>query len=518
MARRRGIAPALAALALPFACSFGSRALAGDSILDGIRQLDLNNYALGMNVYQSTSPYDGIEDFVVVFPAPTQFEPAFVTDETFFIRDGDFGLRTRLGEHWDIGGILAILSLGYGSGQSEALAGMSRRDWTIHGGVTIGRNLGDYRFDFGARTDLLGEHGGQELEFKLARIFARGSHYFLPQVDAKWQSSKLVNHYFGVTAAEALPDRPAYRPGATVTYGGSLEWGWKWHPNWYVSASASVEWLPTEIRNSPIVDRDSIGSVMLTLGYDAPSMVTAAPSRADVYGSGVEITAGAFFVSADSKIFLTDGNGDAPIDLESEFTVGDTDVGVPISLRWRISPFHSLEFGYFELNRSGAGDIVVPVDVGAASFSQGEAVNTGFDTRIFRLGYAFSLLHDTQKELAIFGGAHVSDVSFRSRSANDDVTADTTAILPVLGASLVINFTDRLSLGTALQFFVSDVNRYSGNLIDFGLSGQYSWGRRFSFGIGYRYYRQDIDTADEDFKGDYRFEYRGPVVFISARL
>ena len=38
------------------------------------------------------------------------------------------------------------------------------------------------------------------------------------QVRARWQSDALVDYYYGVTAGEALPDRPAYEPGSGLTW------------------------------------------------------------------------------------------------------------------------------------------------------------------------------------------------------------------------------------------------------------------------------------------------------------
>ena len=64
----------------------------------------------------------------------------------------------------------------------------------------------------------------------------------------------------------------------------------------------------------------------------------------------------------------------------------------------------------------------------------------------------------------------------------------------------------------------SDFNRYSGSPLDCRLSAKYTWRERLTAGLGYRFYRQDIDTADESFSGDYRFVYQGPLVFFGARL
>jgi len=485
--------------------------------LGASRDFDLNTYALGANIFASTSPYDGIERFVVVYPAPTKFEDPLENDGAFFIRDGDVGLRAQLANGWDLGGVASIQTLGYGSSESPALIGMSRRNWTIQGGLTFGRSFGKARADLTWQTDLLGEHDGEEYELKLARVFDHGNYYLMPQVEATYQSAKLVDHYFGVTAREALPERPEYHPGAAITYRASLEWSWKWHPRWFVTAGAGIALLPPEIRSSPIVDKAYTWTASVGFAYDAPTMMEAGSARPAV-GAGIEITLGAFFVNADSLIFLTNGVETIPINLEPDLSLDDAQVSVPVELIWRIGTFHRLELGYFELQRSGAKDLTVPVDIGNVSFPAGETVSTSFDTRIVELGYAFSLLHDAQKELSVFGGAYVSATSFRSGSDSESVAAKTTSILPALGADVRVALSERLSVGAKLRLFVADVDRYSGNSIDLAIFGQYAWHERISVGAGFRFHRQDIDSADEDFFGDYRFGYRGPYVFVRSRL
>lgn len=517
-------APTPAAPQFPTVLLIVAGAISGTAAADGgsesFRDLDLNSYALGVNVLVTSSPYAGVEDTVIFYPAPTTYGSSIDSDEKFFVRDGDFGLRTRLANGWDLAGVLSIQTLGFGSSRSLALAGMRRRNWTVQGGVAVGRELGGLggiRADVIAQTDLLGEHGGQEYELKLARTFDLGNHYLLPQIDFTYQSSDLVQHYFGVSAPEALPDRPEYRPGAATTFGASLEWGWRWHPRWFLTAEVGVDFLPSAIRSSPIVDEDYTYSVSVGFAYDAPTLIEARPPRpANV--SALELTIGTFIAAADSVVFLTDGMGTIPIVLESDVNLRDVNVVVSFGAAWRISEFHRLKFGYFELNRDGTEDLVVPIDIGNVSFPAGAIVDTSFDTRVLNLGYAFSLLHDTQKELSVVGGLHVTDTSFRSASANDSVAADTVAILPMLGADLRINVTERLAVGAELSLFLSEFDRYSGTLLDLGIFGEYLWRERIVIGAGYRFFRQDIDTADESFFGDLSFDYRGPQVFIRARL
>lgn len=498
---------------------FTATELHADGFLDFLRSVDLNEYALGVVAYTSSSHYEGIDNYSGFYPAPTKFGSAITSDETFFVRDGDLGLRKQFASGWDLGAVASIQTLGYGSGESPALAGMSRRDWTVQAGATIGRHIGGFRIDAVAQTDILGEHSGQEYTFKIAKAFEREDFYLVPQFDILYQSDDLVNHYFGVTPSEALPGRPAYQPGAAVTYSASLEWGWRWHRHWFVFASANIDSVPTEIRNSPVVeDKDYAWGLTLGVSYDAPTMVELQSDRRRDLETPLELGVGAFFANSDAKVFLRSGTVVIPIDLEADLSLDDTEVSVPVDLVWRFGPFHRLEFGYFQLKRSGAGDLVIPVTVGDVTFAAGETVQSSFDTTIYKVGYAFSLIHDSQKELSLFGGVHVTDVSYRSTDGTQTASSDTTATLPILGADLTVNFTDKLSLNAELQFFSMDFNRYSGSLLNFGFSGQYRLLDKLSVGVGYRFYKQDIDSGDEDFFGNYRFEYRGPVVNVRARF
>ena len=58
---------------------------------------------------------------------------------------------------------------------------------------------------FVAQTDLLGEHDGQEYEFKIARLFDFDRYYVMPQLDVTYQSASLVDHYFGVNSGGGNP-------------------------------------------------------------------------------------------------------------------------------------------------------------------------------------------------------------------------------------------------------------------------------------------------------------------------
>ena len=480
---------------------------------DALDAIDLNDYSLGLNFYRSESNFTGIEDFTIVYPAPTTFGHPLLNEDPLFIRDSSIGLRKVSQSGWTWGGFAKIQSLGYGSNESEALLGMRRRSWTIQGGLMAGVRLGPVHADVLVSTDVANEHNGHEVDLKIAWPFDGGRHIVVPQLEFSHQSDDLVNHYYGVRPEEALPNRPTYVPGSATTVTGSLEWAWRFSRRWYLNTMVAVEMLPDEIRNSPIVSEDRSWRVNIGVAYDGKTFVDpGAPGRP--LASQFEIGVGAFFINAESNMDFRNGNGSAA-NLEDSQGIDDTAVSIPLDLVWRKGRFHRVDLSYFELNRSSSTELAADLSVGDVTFASGDTLITDFDTRVLRFGYGFALFRDEQKDFSLFGGLHVTDIDYRVRGSSESIAASSTAFLPVIGARLRFTVTERLSGYANLELFQLDFDQHSGELLDFSVAGQYRFGRRFFVGGGYRFYRQDIDSGEDSFLGDYRFEYRG--LFASLR-
>ncbi len=501
-----------------FLLPLSASSVGAEGLLDTFRELDLNNYAIGAFAITSESVYAGVEDFDGLFPLPMTWRNAIDHDERLFVRDTDVGLRTFFGNGWNAGVMLGVQTTSYGSGESLALAGMARRDWTIQGGFTVGRPVLGIQVDADVQTDLLGEHNGQEYTIRFARQFDFGRHYVVPQLAIRHQSDRFVNHYYGVRQEEALPTRPAYAPGSATSPQLKLEWGWRVLPRWFITLSGSVELLPDEIRNSPIVDKNKRFTLSAGLAYDAAALVAASSGDRRKDGPQVEASLGAFLVDAGTTVFLRSGNAVSPVSLERDFDVENSELAFPASLTWRIGGFHRLRLAYAQLKRDGASDINVDIDVGDVTFPAGDTVLSAFDTTLYSFAYGFSLLRDAQKELTIWGGVNIAEVRYRASGGVGDVRAETRQLLPTLGLELDANFTDRLSLEAALSFYLLDFNDHSGEMLNLRFGGSYRLTQWLSADLGWQFYRQDIRTADPSFFGEYRFEYRGPQLTLSARF
>jgi outer membrane scaffolding protein for murein synthesis (MipA/OmpV family) len=118
-------------------------------------------------------------------------------------------------------------------------------------GPGLGVELGDYgRLNLSAAADTLGRHDGQELELQWSYPLGRVE----GQVRARWQSDALVDYYYGVTAGEARPDRPAYEPGSGLTWSLGLLTAAPLGKRWLLFVGANIDLLPDAIQDSPIVD------------------------------------------------------------------------------------------------------------------------------------------------------------------------------------------------------------------------------------------------------------------------
>jgi outer membrane protein len=490
---------------------------AGGSVSDFLHSIDLNEYSLGGFYFYSSSYYEGVEDFNGIFPLPTAYEHPILNDFAFYVRDAEFSLRKIFDNDWELAGTTKLQTLGYGSSDSPALEGMARRNWTIQAGASVGRQFGPIRIDAGGQTDLLGEHGGQEYTLKFASPVVSDNWYLIPQFEVRYQSDELINHYFGVTEAEARPGRPAYQPGGAVTYSPSLTMNWRFHERWYATATLAYDVLPNEILDSPITIPDNGFRAVLGVAYDAPAFVALDRDRVDSWPK-IEVSLGAFFAQATTNVNIGELPGAKPPDLEDLVDLDEAQTTGVVNAYWRLNDFHRFEFAYFNLSRSGTLELTEPTLVDQVTFPIAAILNSSFDTKVFKIGYAFSLFHDNQKELSVFGGLHFTDISYRTSDGNQEVSSSTDTIMPVIGVRFNAGPTNRISAGARIDYYNMDFNQISGTLLDFEFYGEYRFNDMLSIGAAYRIYSQKVDSADPDFLAQYSFKYTGPSVMLIGRF
>jgi outer membrane protein len=154
---------------------------------------------------------------------------------------------------------------GYEADDSPLLAGMDERKSSIWGGGAVAWSTPWVRISGEYLADLAGNSKGQRLQLQADRRFGAGSWSITPRVAAQWLDSKYVDYYYGVRSQEARAGRAAYAGSSALTVEAGLRVDYTFAQRHVVYVDASVNALPDEIRQSPIVGRSNMSRV--ALGY-----------------------------------------------------------------------------------------------------------------------------------------------------------------------------------------------------------------------------------------------------------
>ncbi|MGI9200508.1 MAG: MipA/OmpV family protein [Woeseiaceae bacterium] len=146
---------------------------------------------------------------------------------------------------------------------NEYYEGLEERKQTLDAGIEMGfkQNWGELKLDW--VTDTLDRHNGQEVRFSYRYRFDAGPWSFSPYVSWTWQDENLANYYFGVSEAEARPDRTAYTPGESQWLGFGLNTSWQITDRIVLFGNVGFAGADTEILDSPLVEEDSASSIFI---------------------------------------------------------------------------------------------------------------------------------------------------------------------------------------------------------------------------------------------------------------
>ncbi|MFO7813686.1 MAG: MipA/OmpV family protein [Pelovirga sp.] len=233
-------------------CSFAENSNAGE------RQPKLT---LGLGSVISTNPYRGADRKILALPL-LAYE-----GERFFVRSTTIGYHLVKQNNLTLSLLSSYRMAGYDSGDSNFLRGMADRDGTLEAGlqVFLPTSYGQLRATL--LSDVLDEHNGHEAKLTFSKRFPLQRFFVSPFVSAIWQSSQLVNYYYGVRSVEASVVRPVYKPDSSVLVQLGVMANYLFREHWSISGQIAVTRLADEISNSPIVKDDLVTSAYIGIGY-----------------------------------------------------------------------------------------------------------------------------------------------------------------------------------------------------------------------------------------------------------
>src|SRR5690242_2967765 len=146
----------------------------------------------------------------------TPFPLIFYHYGRFFVAGVSAGYLLSNGDHYRFSLGVSPQFNRLKASDSPQLAGIQTRQWSLDGGANLDL-FGDWgRFNVGVAHDLLDRNNGSSANLGYHYGFHLGGWTLSPGLGLRWESANLVNYYYGVSPAEAIPGRPAYSPGAAT--------------------------------------------------------------------------------------------------------------------------------------------------------------------------------------------------------------------------------------------------------------------------------------------------------------
>jgi outer membrane protein len=169
---------------------------------------------------------------------------------------------------WRVAGTASYRIGVYEEEDSPVLAGLGDRDGTMMAGLGFRYELpGGVNFSLRYEHDVLDRIGGGASTARVSKAFQAGWLRVAPQIQANWLSSDLVNYDYGVPSSAATAARPAYSAGSSISYDVGFTSFIELTESWRILLNLSVEFLPDEIANSPIVADDRVVQGFAAITY-----------------------------------------------------------------------------------------------------------------------------------------------------------------------------------------------------------------------------------------------------------
>lgn len=209
----------LAALCLPALPAFANERI--DLQTEAAIPRSGNLYGMGIGVLPATSGSDELRAMVLPVIQASYAERFYINAlrAGVWLIDSD-DRRVRLG-------LAADARFGWKAGDGRRTRGMDDRDFSVDIGPALRWQTGygtvnaQWGFDAGSASE------GQSAQLQFVRAIIRGPGLRLNGVlGVTWNDRRMNGYYFGVSAREATPDRPAYQASAGIQWQAGVNGAW----------------------------------------------------------------------------------------------------------------------------------------------------------------------------------------------------------------------------------------------------------------------------------------------------
>jgi MipA family protein len=217
-------------------------------------------WSIGIGVAARGAVYEGESGRIIPFPL-IGYE-----GERFYLQGPSIGYRLVQNDSFTL---KAHVSASFNSiaaddfGRKELAArGINRnlledRDLGADAGMTASWQTAAGTFEADVRADITNTSGGYQASLDYSFPIPVGNAIIIPGVGVTQYSSDLANYYYGTLPQEIKRGVVDYKPGRATVPHAVVSAIIPFASKWTFISSVNVEFLPSKITDSPLVDKDS---------------------------------------------------------------------------------------------------------------------------------------------------------------------------------------------------------------------------------------------------------------------
>ena len=230
------------------------------------------------------------------------------------------------------------------------------------------------------------------------------------------------------------------------------------------------------------------------------------------------IFVGVMSVDATTNIRLDSSSGAVGTSLSFEGDLnGEERKAVPtIDFFWRFNPRHALEGSFITLRRDGTRTLNGTINFGDRTFPINTAVNSEFDSDVFRVAYRWSPWHDDAGELGLLLGLHYTSMKTSIRSLTGTITEEASVKypLPTLGVRGSARIADNWRVNGFAQVLKLKIGDYDGGLYNLGAGVEWAFTHEMIAGLSYDYYKYELSSTKDRARGQFEYRFDGPKLYF----
>jgi len=209
----------------------------------------------------------------------------------------------------------------------------------------------------------------------------------------------------------------------------------------------------------------------------------------------------------------------ASIDLEDTLGIDESDFVGRLDSFYAFNSRHRIDFGIFDISRSGTRTIGQDLNFGEVVIPAGE-VDTTFNTMVIKLAYRYNFVADVRTAIGFSAGLHTMgiDLGLDSTVGSVSESFDVTAPLPVIGLHGEYALSERWKILASSELFQIDIGYFSGYLQDNRLAIEHDLFDHMGWGVSLNGFQMGADMESGPLRAEIEYAYQGLIVYLRGYL